>query len=95
MAAYYLFNIFDEMISPASDYFMVLLVFYVVIRWLMLVEDGVTDYFPYAMLCVLGVTILTMKLSGAVILLLVLYPAIQMIRQKRWKEDSWLLQLLG
>ena len=27
MAAYYLFNIFDEMISPASDYFMVLLVF--------------------------------------------------------------------
>ena len=86
MAAYYLFNIFDEMISPASDYFMVLLVFYVVIRWLMLVEDGVTDYFPYAMLCVLGVTILTMKLSGAVILLLVWYPAIQMIRQKRWKE---------
>ena len=82
MAAYYLFNIFDEMISPASDYFMVLLVFYVVIRWLMLVEDGVTDYFPYAMLCVLGVTILTMKLSGAVILLLVWYPAIQMIRQE-------------
>ena len=91
MAVYYLFNIFDEMISPASDYFMVLLVFYVVIRWLMLVEGGVTDYFPYAMLCVLGVTILTMKLSGAVILLLVFYPAIQMLRQKRWKETGCFL----
>lgn len=83
MAGYYLLNIFDEMISPASDYFMVLLVFYLVIRWLELIEEE-SGYFPYAMLCVLGVTVLTMKLSGAVILLLVLVPAWQLIRQKKW-----------
>ena len=88
MATYYLINIFDEMISPASDYFMVLLVFYVVIRWLTLVEEGVKDYFPHAMLCVLGVTILTMKLSGAAILLLVLFPAVKLLQEKRWKETA-------
>ena len=32
MGIYYLVIIFDEMISPASDYFMVLLAFYIVIR---------------------------------------------------------------
>lgn len=91
MAVYYLLNIFDEMISPASDYFMVLLVFYIVIRWLWLLEEGVRDYFPYAMLCVLGVTVLTVKLSGAVILLLVLYPAMLLVRQRRWKETGCFL----
>lgn len=91
MAVYYLLNIFDEMISPASDYFMVLLVFYIVNRWLWLLEEGVRDYFPYAMLCVLGVTVLTMKLSGAVILLLVLYPAMLLVRQRRWKETGCFL----
>lgn len=91
MAVYYLLNIFDEMISPASDYFMVLLVFYIVIRWLGLLEEGVRDYFPYAMLCVLGVTVLTVKLSGAVILLLVLYPAMLLVRQRRWKETGCFL----
>lgn len=90
MAVYYLLNIFDEMISPASDYFMVLLVFYIVIRWLELEEEG-CGYFPYAMLCVLGVTVVTMKLSGAVILLLVLVPAQQLLKGKRWRDTGGFL----
>lgn len=87
MAVYYLLNIFDEMISPASDYFMVLLVFYIVIRWLELAEEG-SGYFLYAMLCVLGVTVVTMKLSGAVILLLVCVPAWQLLKGKRWRDTG-------
>lgn len=86
-AVYYLLNVFDEMISPASDYFMVLLVFYIVIRWLELAEEE-SGYFPYAMLCVLGVTILTMKLSGAVILLLVCVPAWQLLRNRKWRDTG-------
>lgn len=86
-AAYYLFNIFDEMISPASDYFMVLVVFYLIIRWLELIEEQKqTDYFGYAMLSVLGVAVVTIKLSGACILLLVLFPAVIMIRSRAWKD---------
>ena len=93
MCIYYLVNIFDEMVSPASDYFMVLLTFYIVIRWLDLPEED-QEIFPYAMLCVLGVFLITVKLSAAPILLLVVYPACFLIRQKRIK-DIVLYTLLG
>lgn len=85
-AIYYLLIIFDEMVSPASDYFMVLLVFFIIIRWLDLIERGERLYLPYALLCVLGVVALTVKLSGALILLLTLKPAFMMIKEKRIKE---------
>lgn len=92
---YYLLQIFDEMISPASDYFMVLLVFFIVIRWLEFLERQINTektanteetFFPYACLCVLCVLVLTVKLSGAFLLLLVVRPAVMMVRQKRVKE---------
>lgn len=86
MAVYYLLMIFDEMVSPASDYFMVLLVFFILIRWLELIEKKEDFYLPYALLCVLGVSVITVKLSGALILLLTVKPAIIMIREKRGKE---------
>ena len=86
MCIYYLVNIFDEMISPASDYFMVLTAFYIVIRWLDLLEEEVQEVLPYAMLCVLGVFLMTVKLSAALILLLVIYPASKLIREKRGGE---------
>lgn len=86
MGIYYLVIIFDEMVSPASDYFMVLLAFYIIIRWLELAEDRVEEIFPYAMLCVLGVFLMTVKLSAALILLLALYPAYQLLRKKQWRE---------
>jgi len=89
---YYLLNIFDEMISPASDYFMVLLTFFIVIRWLELLEEKEQSYLPYAMLCVLCVVVVSVKLSGALILLLVLKPAVMMIRQKQVKD---ILRFLG
>ena len=86
MAIYYLFIIFDEMVSPASDYFMVLTAFYLVIRWLDLLEEKEETVFPYAMLCVLGVFLLTLKLSAALIILLAIKPAFVLIREKRFKE---------
>ena len=86
MCVYYLVNIFDEMVSPASDYFMVLIAFYIVIRWLELLESGEQTILPYALLCVLGVFLLTVKLSAALILLLVIYPAYRLLREKKWRE---------
>lgn len=93
MGIYYLLNIFDEMVSPASDYFMVLLVFFIVIRWLELAERAERDYLPYALLCVLAVVVLTVKLSGALILLLVLKPAAMMIKEKRRRQTALFLGL--
>ncbi len=78
--------IFDEMVSPASDYFMVLLVFYIVIRWLELIESKENSYYPYALLSLLCLTVLTVKLSGALILLLALKPAVMMVKEKKGKD---------
>jgi len=83
---YYLLMIYDEMVSPASDYFMVLTAFYLVIRWMDLTEEKEKAVFPYAMLCVLGVFLMTVKLSAALIVLLVCRPAAALLREKRWKE---------
>ncbi|MBD5459147.1 MAG: hypothetical protein HDR27_11325 [Lachnospiraceae bacterium] len=83
---YYLLMIYDEMISPASDYFMVLTAFYLIISWMDLMEEKEKAVFPYAMLCVLGVFLMTIKLSAALIVLLVCVPAAVLLREKRWKE---------
>ena len=93
MCVYYLVNIFDEMISPASDYFMVLIAFYIVITWLSLAERGEKEIFPYALLCVLSVFLMTVKLSAALILLLTIYPACRLVKEKRWGETGLYLGL--
>ncbi len=93
MGIYYLLIIFDEMVSPASDYFMVLSVFYIVIRWLDLLWEEEKSYLPYALLCVMCVSVMTIKLSGALILLLLIKPAVMMIREKRGKEIAGFLGL--
>lgn len=86
MGFYYLLTLFDEMVSPASDYFMVISVFYLLIRWLDLIEEKEDSYVPFAMLCVLCVSVVTIKLSGALILLLTVKPAVMMIKRKKGKE---------
>lgn len=86
MGIYYLLMIFDEMVSPASDYFLVLLVFYIVIRWLDLLEWGERSYLPYGLLSVLSVLAVTVKLSGALLLLLALKPAWMLLREKHIRE---------
>lgn len=92
MAYYYLFIVFDEIISPASDYFMVLVAFYIVIRYLTLIEADKRKPEGYGILCLLGVFLLTIKLSAALIILLVLYPAVELIKEKKYVE---ILQFLG
>ncbi len=86
VSIYYLLMIFDEMVSPASDYFMVLLVLYIMIRWLELIESKENSYYPYALLSLLCLTVLTVKLSGALILLLALKPAVMMVKEKKGKD---------
>ncbi len=82
---YYLCTIFDEMVSPASDYFMVLCAFYLVIRFLSLAEEGERDPFPYGLLAMLAVYTITVKLSAAGLLLLALFPLGVYLRRKAWR----------
>ena len=85
MGIYYLLIIFDEMVSPASDYFMVLTVFYMVIRYLELVEKQEKSWIPYGLLALLCVFTVSVKLSAALIVLFAIKPAVMLLKEKNGK----------
>ena len=87
MGIYYLLMIFDEMVSPASDYYMVCLGFILIIRWL----DSGSDVPRMSMLAVLTAFILTIKLSGAVFVLLAVMPGFLLLRDHHAREFGYCL----
>ncbi|MCR5155737.1 MAG: hypothetical protein K6C96_03520 [Butyrivibrio sp.] len=84
-AIYYLFTIYDEMMAPASDYFLSTLVFYIIIHWLDMNVRHEKSYVPYILLALLGVFAITVKLSAAPLLLLCIIP-VQRLLTDRNKE---------
>lgn len=82
----YVSMIFTEMMSPASDYFAMIFLFFLMIRWVELEEEGCRNIIPYSLLCVLLVVNVTIKLSVAIMVLLVLKPAYVLIREKKIRE---------
>lgn len=96
-AIYYLFTIFDEMVSPASDYFLSTLVFYIMIHWLDMYVKHERSYFPYIMLALMGVFAITIKLSAAPMVLLIVVP-VYMLFKDRTKEKTaafWVSVCIG
>lgn len=87
-AIYYLTTICDEVLSPSSDYASMCLVFFLIIKWVRLLEQPKEEQktAPYALLCVLGVYALTLKLTAGLILLLLIKPAYRLLKDKKWKE---------
>lgn len=83
---YDLTTIFNRMISPESDYFMSLIVLFLILRWCELIEERQQAVTPYALLCVLGVCTVTFKLSAALCLLLTIKPAVMLIKERKGKE---------
>lgn len=92
-AVYYLTVLFGEIVSPATDYFAMLLVFYVLIAWLDALEAGEKSAVPYALLSLLLVFTVTVKLSAAVLLVLALKPAAMLLSERRWKQIGLYLGL--
>lgn len=93
-ALYYLTLVYRDIVAPASDYCVMCVVFYLIIRWLSYMEAGETDSAPYALLCVMGVYGVTLKLTAGVILLLVIKPAYLLLRERRCREIALYL-LMG
>lgn len=83
---FYISIIYTEMMSPASDYFAMLFLFYVVDTWVELEERKEKEITPYGMLCVLLAVNVTIKLSAAIMLLLVLKPAVMLLKEKRYGQ---------
>lgn len=94
-AVYYLTVICDEVISPSSDYAAMCMIFFIIIKWLGLLEseEEHDTEIPYALLCVCGVYALTIKLTAGLILILVIKPVIILIRKKRFKEMALYLAM--
>ena len=91
---YYLVTIMDEVVSPASDYSIMCVIFFIVIKWLDLLEKSEKNITPYTLLCVLGVYALTLKLTAGLIILLVMKPLYHLIKEKKVK-DILLYLLMG
>ena len=82
-AIYYLFTIYDEMVSPASDYFLTIAVFYMIILWLDIFEKHERSKIPYILLALLGVYAITIKLSAAPMVLMAIIPIYRIINDRR------------
>lgn len=87
-AIYYLTLITDEVLAPSSDYATMCILFFLVIKWLRLLEQPKEEQqtAPYGLLCVLGVYALTLKLTAGLILLLLIKPAYRLLKEKQWKQ---------
>ncbi len=81
-AIYYLFSIFDEIVSPASDYFLSAMVFYIIIQWLDMYVRHERSYVPYILLALLGIFAITIKLSAAPLILLTIVPLHMLLRNR-------------
>lgn len=71
--------------SPASDYAAMLMTLYVLLAWL----EASSDDAPvgrYGMLSVFVMCVISIKLSGAALILFALYPAFLLLREKRIKQ---------
>lgn len=85
---FYLVAVFRELVSPASDYFAMLILFFAGMAWTELLERGEKEILPYGLLSLYLVYAVTVKLSTAVFLLLALYPFLMLVRQKKWKQTA-------
>jgi len=87
---FYLSVIFSEMMSPASDYYAMLLLFDILILWLAedeyQKEKQLQNPAPYGLLCILMVYAVTIKFSVAPLLLLVIKPAVMLLKKKDIKQ---------
>ncbi len=95
-AIYYLFTVFDEMVSPASDYFLSTIVFYVIIHWLDMYVRHEKSYVAYIELSLLAVYAVTIKLSAAPMVLLSIIPVYKLFhnRTKEKVKAFWLSVLM-
>ncbi len=74
--------------DPYTDTLPNCLVFFILTEWLILIEDNEEDDFPYAFLCIFGVFATVVKTSAVIIVLLVIKPAIKLIKNKEWVKTA-------
>lgn len=71
--------------SPATDYVTMFFVLFVLTVWCENMEAG-GSVTIYAWLSVVAVFVVTLKFSACLLVLLAVYPAVHLVKEKRWKE---------
>ncbi len=90
-AIYYMFTVFDEIVAPASDYFLSAIVFYVIIHWLDMYVKHERSYVPYILLSLLGIFATTLKLSAAPMVLLTIIPIYKLMHDRTREKTHALI----
>ncbi len=70
--------------DPYTDTLPNCLVFFILTEWITLLEAEEEEDFPYAFLCIFGVFATVVKTSVVMVVLLVIQPAIKLIKNKSW-----------
>ena len=76
----------DLISSPGTDLWTMILVLYICIKWCEFVEMRQESDVPWSFICLTGIYAVTVKLSAALIVLLVIYPLYLLIRAKNIKR---------
>lgn len=82
----------QELISPTTDFTTVFLIMWLIIRWVELAEKK-APVEPYCMLCAMSVFLMSLKLSTGTLVLLVILPAVFLVRGRRWKETGFFITM--
>lgn len=72
--------------SPGSDLPALSLALYLCAKWCEYMESKDKEGTDYGILCLLAVWALTIKLSVAMMTLFALYPAVEFLRKRQWKQ---------
>lgn len=82
---FWLYILYDSVSvsSPNTDTIALMLAYYILLKWMEYAENGCKDINKYAFMCVLVVFATTVKVSVGIFVLLVIYPAVELVRQKK------------
>lgn len=82
---YTLVNVTRSM-SPATDYATMYFALFIITAWCENLFEGDSDITVYSLLTVAAVFTATLKFSSCLLVLLGIYPAYCLVRDKKWKE---------
>lgn len=81
---FYTLTIMNRSMSPATDYAAMLFTLFILTAWCEIPSSA--DISRYALLSVAAVFVATLKFSACMLILLAVYPAVLLIKAKKWKE---------
>ena len=77
--------------SPNTDNFVLLFCLYILSKWCEYVEEKDKQPEAFGLLCILALYAVTVKLSVAMIMVLTLKPAIELLKKKRYKSIFFMI----